>query len=117
MRFPRMSVGLGPLTVGLLALGLAPPAVAADRVELRASVPAYADSESRARWVPAKQRLSFQVVLGLRDRARARALAKRVSDPRSDSYREFVSAAEFRRRVSWRRDEIRPVARWLRRQG
>ena len=103
--------------MGLLALGLAPPAVAADRVELRASVSAYADSESRAGWVPAKQRLSFEVVLGLRDRAQARALAKRVSDPRSDSYREFVSAAEFRRRVSWRRDEIRPVARWLRRQG
>jgi subtilase family serine protease len=113
---PR-SVRAGFLVAGLLTLGFAAPAAAADRVELRGSVPAYADSQARAERVPAKQRLSFQVVLGLRDRAGASALAKRVSDPRSNSYREFVSAAEFRRQFSWRRGEIRPVARWLRKRG
>ncbi len=113
---PR-NVAAGLFVAGLLALGFAAPAAAADRVELRGSVPAYADSQARAERVPANQRLSFQVVLGLRSPAGARVLAKRVSDPRSDSYREFVSAPEFRRRFSWRRGEIRPVARWLRKQG
>ena len=105
------------LGVGLLALGFATPAAAVDRVELRGSVPAYADLMARAGRVPASKRLGFQVVLGLRNRAGAAALAKRVSNPSSDSYREFVSAAEFRRRFSWRRGEIMPVAHWLRRRG
>jgi subtilase family serine protease len=112
---PR-SVAPTLLAVGLLAVGFATPA-AADRVELRGSVPAYAAPMAHAGRVPASKRLSFQVVLGLRNRAWARALAKRVSDPRSDSYREFVSAARFRRRFSWRRREIMPVARWLRRRS
>ena len=46
-----------------------------------------------------------------------RRLRRGVSDPRSSSYREFVSAAEFRRRFSWRRAEIGEVARWLRSRG
>ena len=113
---PR-SVGAVLLAAGLLALGLAAPAAAAGRTELRGSVPAYADPGTRIARVAGGQRLSFEVVLGLRDRAGARALAKRVSDPGSDSYREFVSAPEFRRRFSWRGGAIRPVARWLRGQG
>jgi subtilase family serine protease len=111
------NVDLIPLGVGLLALGLATPAAAAHRVELRGSVPAYADSQPPAGQVPANQRLSFQVVLGFRRPAAATALARRVSDPRSASYRRFVSAGEFRRRFSWRRRQIRPVARWLRNRG
>ncbi len=105
------------LAAGLITVGSAAPVAAADRVELRGSVPAYADPTEETGRVPAGERLNFQVVLGLRDRRGARALAKRVSDPRSDSYREFVSAAEFRRRYSWRRSEIVPVKRWLRRRG
>jgi subtilase family serine protease len=111
------SIGLAPLALGILALGLATPAAASDRVELRGSVPAYADSQAPAGQVPANRRLSFQVVLGFRRPAAATALAKRVSDPTSDSYRHFVSAGEFRRRFSWRRRQIRPVARWLRNRG
>lgn len=110
-------VGPAVLALGVLAFGLATPTAAADRVELRGSVPAYASLAALAGPVAANQRLSFQVVLGLRHRAEAKALAARLSDPRSDSYRHFVSAAGFRRRFSWRRSEITPVARWLRRQG
>lgn len=106
----------GLLAVGLIVLGSASPA-AADRAELRGSVPGYADSEARTGQVPATQRLSFHVVLGLRDRAGARALARRVSDPDRNSYRDFVSASEFRRRFSWRSGQIKPVARWLQSQG
>ncbi|MCB0829197.1 MAG: hypothetical protein KDB62_10365 [Solirubrobacterales bacterium] len=112
----RLTVTL-TLTAGLATLGYASPVAASDRVELRGSVPAYADPDAEAGQVPESRSLSFHVVLGLRDRDGARALAKRVSDPRSDSYREFVSAAEFRRRFSWRRQQIRPVARWLRKYG
>ncbi|MGI9556901.1 MAG: S53 family peptidase [Solirubrobacterales bacterium] len=111
------SVVVGLLAVGLLALWLAPSASAADRVKLRGSVPAYADSAARVGSVPADQQLSFQVVLGLRDRAGARKLARQVSEPRNDSYREFISASKFRKRFSWRKAQIRPVARWLREQG
>lgn len=114
----RLSVTVAlTLAAGLLTLGLAPPVAASDRVKLRGSVPAYADPGAETGRVPASRRLSFHVVLGLRDRKRAKTLAKRVSDPRSDSYREFVSAAEFRRRYSWRQSEIVPVKRWLRGRG
>ncbi len=57
------------------------------------------------------------MVLGLADRAGARNLAESVSDPSSDSYGDFVSAAEFRRRFSYRRVELRPVVSWLRSHG
>lgn len=117
MPLSARSVCLVLIAVGLPALGLPAPAAAADRVELRGSMPAYADPAGRIGRVPASKRISFHVVLGLRNRAGARELAARVSDPRSDSYREFVSAPEFRRRFSWRRGQIKPVARWLRRKG
>ncbi len=116
MTLSLRSLGGGLLAAGLVALGSANPA-AADRVELRGSVPGYADSEARTGEVPATQRLSFHVVLGLRDRAGARALARRVSDPDRNSYRDFVSASEFRRLFSWRSGQIEPVARWLRGRG
>jgi subtilase family serine protease len=113
----RRRLVAGLLVAGLVALGIASPAAASDRVELRGSVPGYADPEARTAQVPATQRLSFHVVLGLRDRAGARALARRLSDPGKNSYRDFVSASEFRRRFSWRSGQIRAVARWLRSQG
>jgi subtilase family serine protease len=111
------SVGLAPVAAGL-ALALATPAAvsAAERLPLRDSVPAYV-LQSRGVPVPGGRTLHFQVVLGLKDGAGARALAGRVSDPRSDSYRQFVPASEFRRRFGWTRREVGPVARWLRRRG
>jgi subtilase family serine protease len=111
------SVGGSVLGVALLALSLASPAAAVDRAEIRGSVPTYAKTQAPSERVSARRELSFQVVLGLRDRTGARALATRVSDPRRDAHREFVSAAEFRRRFSWGRDQITPVARWLRGRG
>ncbi len=109
--------GAGILSLAVLAAALFPAAASARRAAVAASVPAYVAS-SPVVGAPAPNRtIHFDVALGLEDPYGASVLARRVSNPASDSFRKFVSAATFRRRFAWRRRQVRPVVRWLRSEG
>jgi subtilase family serine protease len=66
---------------------------------------------------PAATPVEFTVALTLSDAAGASALAREVSDPKSPSYRHFLTPLQWERRFSPSESSVRAVATWLRGQG
>jgi subtilase family serine protease len=104
-----------------LVIALAATPAFAGRVDERVALPGsaapYARISARVRDAAATERVDFQVFLGLRDRGGAAALLARVSNPRSPSFRHYLSPAAFRARFSRPDSDVRSVAAWLREQG
>jgi subtilase family serine protease len=67
--------------------------------------------------LPDDRVLEVSIVLPLRDPAGLRRLVDRVSDPASPSYRDFVTAAEFRARFAPTPAAAERVVAWLTAQG
>ncbi|MGA2211238.1 MAG: S53 family peptidase [Acidimicrobiales bacterium] len=62
-------------------------------------------------------RVSFELVLQLRDAAAAEALVKAISSPGSPSYRHYVTRAEWEARFSPSLSEVGKASSWLRSEG
>ncbi len=109
---------LATLAAVVAAASVGVPAGASrSRTTLSGSQPRYAQVSPRIADVPGGTPVAFDVVLGLRDPDGASALATSVSDPADPSFRRFVSAPEFRRRFSWRVEDIESVVSWLEGEG
>ncbi|HEY1639282.1 MAG TPA: S53 family peptidase [Streptosporangiaceae bacterium] len=63
------------------------------------------------------QRVSFGVLLGMRNQAGAAATVRAVSDPASASYGHWLSNATFNARYAPARSAVTAVRAWLRSQG
>jgi subtilase family serine protease len=61
--------------------------------------------------------IHLRVYLGWRDAAGAEALARAVSDPRSATYGQFLTPAEFRSRFAPLQEDVDAVGAWLKSQG
>jgi subtilase family serine protease len=92
-------------------------AASADRATLRGSAPTWAKSRNLAGTATASSAVGFRVYLGWRDAAGAAALARAVSDPRSSSYRHYVTPAQFRQTFAPSQAQVGAVQSWLRSQG
>ena len=82
----------------------------------RATVDASPDwtaSATTAGHTDAASRLHLSVLLNLRDAAGATALADAVSNPRSASYRHYVTAAQWRARFAPTSRQVASVTRFL----
>jgi subtilase family serine protease len=62
-------------------------------------------------------RVSFELVLRLRDAAGAQALLKAVSTPGSSRYRHYVTTAQWEARFSPTASAVKSARNWLRSQG
>ena len=104
------------LAVPLLALpAMAGSSSGSGRVTLQGASPAAA---GRALGATSKtNQISFQVVLKMRNAAAAETLAMAVSDPKSASYRHYLTPAQWRASFAPTTGTVGAVTSWLRSQG
>lgn len=114
-------IGVLGMTTGLLAGVVAGTGgTAAGAATARATIQSPSPAASAANLVaatPAGTSIDFSVGLQLQDPAGARALLASVSDPKSPSYRHFLSTAAFEARFSPTAASVQAVTSWLRSQG
>jgi subtilase family serine protease len=120
MRYRRMTGTLASLALALSALVLAGPlaadSTAASSAPAQSVSPLATPSNVAAATPPATQ-IDFSVGLQLSDPAGAQAFGQAVSDPRSPSYRHFLTPAQWEKRYSPTQASVKTVTEWLRSQG
>src|SRR5260370_2095953 len=87
------------------------------RATLKESKPSWASSGNYAGAASAKAHIGFRVYLGWTNPSGAEALARAVSDPRSSSYRHYLTPAQFRRQFAPTANQVAQVQNWLTSQG
>jgi subtilase family serine protease len=87
------------------------------RAVLKGSKPSWAKSGNYAGTAAANANIGFRVYLGWRNSAGAEALARAVSDPRSSSYRHYLTPAQFRQQFAPSAAQVAQVQSWLTSQG
>ncbi len=97
--------------------GAAMAAPASSRITLHGSVPAWANSHNFAGPADPNGTVGFRVYLGWKDPGSAEAFARSVSDPNSPSYRQYLTAAQFRQKFSPSQSDVNAVQSWLKSQG
>jgi subtilase family serine protease len=100
-------------------LGLALPAQAAPstRATLAGSVPSWAKAANFKGAAAATDSIGFRVYLGWQNPGQVEALAKAVSDPKSASYKQFLTPQQFRQQFSPSQAQVGAVQSWLKSQG
>ena len=103
---------------GLVVLVMLPAGASAQsRAMLGNSTAAFATSANLVGTPSADRMITFHVNLGWRDQAAVDRLVAQVTDPRSPSYRHFLTPAGFIARFSPKASETDAVSSWLRGQG
>jgi len=100
-------------------LGLALPANAAPSTtaSLAGSVPSWAKASSFKGAAVATAPIGFRVYLGWQNASQVQALAKSVSDPKSASYKHYLTSQQFRQQFSPSQASVGAVQTWLKSQG
>src|SRR5437762_13254677 len=84
---------------------------------LKGSKPSWASSSNYVKAADATTKLGFRVYLGWTNQSGAEALARAVSNPRSSSYRHYLTPAQFRQQFAPTGDQVAQVQSWLTSQG
>jgi subtilase family serine protease len=92
-------------------------AASSGRTTLVGSAPSWATAAKYVGAADAATDVGFRVYLGWTDPAGAESLARAVSDPRSSTYRKFLTPNQFRSRFSPAASDVAKVQNWLRSQG
>ncbi len=92
-------------------------AASGGRTTLVGSAPSWATTANYAAAADVTTDVGFRVYLGWTDPAGAESLARAVSDPRSATYRKFLTPNQFRSRFSPAASDVAKVQNWLRSQG
>jgi subtilase family serine protease len=92
-------------------------AASSGRTTLVGSAPSWATTAKYVGAADAATDVGFRVYLGWTDPAGAESLARAVSDPRSSTYRKFLTPNQFRSRFSPAASDVAKVQNWLRSQG
>jgi subtilase family serine protease len=103
-------------SLGLGAGGVAASAASAAPVSVQAASPAAASAQSLGK-TPASTAIEVDVGLQLSDPSGALALERAVSDPKSPSYRHFLTPAQWEKRFSPAKASVDAVTAWLSSQG
>jgi subtilase family serine protease len=101
-------------SVALSIIALAAPAA---RSTLRGSKPSWATPQNYVHGANASDKLGFRVYLGWNNPSGAEALARAVSDPESNSYRHYLTPAQFRQQFAPTSNQVAQVQNWLTSQG
>ena len=101
-------------SVSLSIIALAAPSA---RSTLKGSKPSWANPSNYSKAADATTKLGFRVYLGWRNPAGAEALARAVSNPRSSSYRHYLTPAQFRQQFAPTANQVAQVQSWLQSQG
>ena len=100
-------------------LGLALPASAAPstKATLAGSVPTWAKSANFKGSAVSTAPIGFRVYLGWQNASQAEAAAKAVSDPKSASYKQYLTSQQFRQQFAPSQASVGAVQTWLKGQG
>jgi subtilase family serine protease len=109
-----LAVSLIFFSVALSIIALAAPST---RSTLKGSKPSWAKSANLVSAAATSNQLGFRVYLGWNNAAGAEALARAVSDPRSSSYRHYLTPAQFRQQFAPTANQVAQVQSWLKSQG
>lgn len=109
-----LAVSLILSSVALTIVALAAPS---PRSTLKGSKPSWANSKNYAGNANANNNLGFRIYLGWNNPSGAEALARAVSDPRSKSYRHYLTPAQFRQQFAPTANQVAQVQSWLTSQG
>src|SRR6266513_2247504 len=101
-------------SVALSIIALAAPS---DRVTLKGSKPDWAGPKNYVGAAASADKLGFRVYLGWNNASGADALARSVSDPRSKSYRHYLTPAQFRQQFAPTGTQVAQLQNWLTSQG
>ena len=107
-----VSLILSSVVIAIVALATQPP-----RSTLTGSKPPWANPGNRVKAANATDYVGFRVYLGWNNSSAAEALAQAVSDPRSSSYRHYLTPAQFRQRFAPTANQVAQVQSWLQSQG
>jgi subtilase family serine protease len=119
-RFARhkLILGLAGAAALVVVTAVAGPASASQRRgPLPGSTPRWLSHARDLGATPPADRVSFGVLLGMRDEAGAAATLRAISDPASASYGRWLSNAAFDSRYAPARADVAAVQGWLRSQG
>ncbi|TMG00054.1 MAG: serine protease [Chloroflexi bacterium] len=107
------------IVASIALLGSVIPALAAPspRATLAGNVPPWAKSANFKGAANASDSIGFRVYLGWNNGSAVEALAKSVSDPRSASYGNYLTAQQFRQQFAPSQAQVNAVQSWLRSQG
>src|SRR6266403_5608780 len=100
-----------------VALGLIALAAPSTRSTLKGSKPSWAGPKNNVGNADARASIGFRVYLGWTNPSGAEALARAVSDPRSKSYRNYLTPAQFRQQFAPTANQVAQVQSWLTSQG
>jgi subtilase family serine protease len=102
---------------GIAGASAAGAATASGKTVLAGSAITAKAREHPVGGVARSSRVSFSLVLKLRDAAGAQALLRAVSSPGSRSYRHYLTTAQWEARFSPAASQVRSARQWLRSQG
>jgi subtilase family serine protease len=101
----------------LLLAGFGSSVDAASRSIVRGTTPTWATSTALVGHASSTQVVGFRLDLGWRNAAAAEALARAVSNPKSASYRHYLSPAQFRSTFAPTAAQATAVHNWLKANG
>jgi subtilase family serine protease len=105
------------LLSSILAVGIGGIADAGTRTAVAGTKPAWANPGDLVRHANPDQSIGFRLYLGWRNADAATALARAVSNPRSRSYGDYLTPAQFRRQFAPTSADASSVQNWLRSAG
>ena len=109
------------LTISLVAssavLTIVALAAPSQRSMLKGSKPEWAKPGNLVSAAASSKQIGFRVYLGWNNPSGAEALARAVSDPRSTSYRHYLTPAQFRQQFAPTASQVAQVQSWLTSQG
>src|SRR5262249_17446794 len=105
------------LVLSAIALTIAALAGPSPRSTVRGSKPNWANPSNYAGAANATDYVGFRVYLGWNNSSGAEALAQAVSDPRSHSYRHYLTPAQSRQQFGPTANQVAQVQNWLASQG
>ena len=116
---PRLSLVTAVL---LLAVSLnlsvtANPSSSNGRSTISGSAPAWANGNSYKGPADPTSYVGFRVYLGWNNPSQVEALAQAVSDPKSSSYRQYLTPQQFRQQFAPSQAQVGSVQSWLKSQG
>lgn len=97
----------------MVAAGLQPAAANPPGRVAVLNAPAWTATTAALGPAPAASKVSFSVAIALRDAAGAQAFADAVSDPRSASYRQFLTPQQYTARFGATASDVADVLSWL----
>jgi subtilase family serine protease len=107
---------IGTASIAAASFGTAAHAATGNAV-LKGSLPAWANSKNLVGTADPAGDVGFRVYLGWNNESAVETLAAAVSNPKSSSYRKFLTPTQFRQQFAPSQSQVAAVESWLKGQG